>query len=192
MGGATGGVAAAQVGRVLDWCHAVHNVSLALEALGQGEAERRRLFKKLRKWLRQGWAGVVDGAGAAGEERGRPAALEQPLGYLRSTWRRASGLPGFPARGLPVGSGAIESAVRRVLNLRLKGAGLLWLGANAEGALVGRAAALTGRWDETMDHVREEMGRDRHLAWEWVSPDMVAELKAEIPIRPPAAQQAVG
>jgi hypothetical protein len=38
------GLAAARALRVLDWCHAVHNVSLALEALGLGEKERRRLY----------------------------------------------------------------------------------------------------------------------------------------------------
>lgn len=188
------GLAAERVVRVLDWCHAVHNVSLALEALGQGEAERRRLFKKLRKWLRQGWCGaVVDELERLAEEHGQPAALEQPLAYLRKHMEaRHLDYRNFRQRGLPVGSGAIESTVRRVLNLRLKGAGLMWLGANAEGALALRAAALTGRWDETMDHVREEMGRDRQLTWEWASPDMVAELKAEIPIRPPTAQQAAG
>ena len=35
----------------LDWCHAVHHVSLALEPVLQG-AERKRVFKKLRKWLK--------------------------------------------------------------------------------------------------------------------------------------------
>ena len=86
----------------------------------------------------------------------------------------------------------MESALRRVMNLWLKGPGLMWLEANAEGALVLRAAAVTGRWEETLARVREEMGRDRQLAWEWESPDMVAELKAKAPIRPPGAQEAAG
>ena len=45
--------------RVLDWCHAVHNLSLALEALGLAEGERQRLYGELRGWLRQGWHGLV-------------------------------------------------------------------------------------------------------------------------------------
>ena len=91
-------------------------------------------------------------------------------------------------RGLPVGSGAVESAIRRVINLRLKGPGLMWREENAEGALVLRAAAVTDRWEETLAHVREEMGRDRQLDWEWESPDMPAQLKAKIPIKPPGTQ----
>jgi len=53
------GLTDAQVRRVLDWCHALHNVSLALEALGLAEAERKRLYSKMRRWLRRGWPGLV-------------------------------------------------------------------------------------------------------------------------------------
>ena len=94
-------------------------------------------------------------------------------------------------RGLPQGSGAIESAIRRVINLRLKGPGLMWQEGNAEGALGLRAAAVTERREETMAWVREEMGRDRQVGWGWVSPDMVADLKADVPIKPPVPQKAV-
>ena len=37
--------------------------------------------------------------------------------------------------GLPMGSGAMESAVRRVVNLRLKGAAVFWLRETAEAML---------------------------------------------------------
>ena len=119
--------------------------------------------------------------------------MEQPLGYLRK--HMAAGrlaYDQFRRQGVPLGSGAVESAIRRVINLRLKGPGLMWLAENAEGALVLRAAAVTGRWEETLSWVREEMGKDRQLVWAWTSPDMVAELKAETPIKPPVTQEASG
>ena len=47
---------------------------------------------------------------------------------------------------LPIGSGAIESAVRRVINLRLKGAGLFWCRASAEAILLLRSYYKAGRW----------------------------------------------
>ena len=48
-----------QVSLGLDWCHAVHHVSLALESL-VCDAERPRVFKKLRKWLKRGeWKKVI-------------------------------------------------------------------------------------------------------------------------------------
>jgi hypothetical protein len=188
------GLAAAQVRRVLDWCHALHNVSLALEALGLAEAERRRLYRKMRRWLRRGWPGlVVEELEARGAQRGWPEALAQPLGYVTKHLEAGHLAYGqFRQQGLPLGSGAVESAIRRVINLRLKGPGLTWLAANAEGALVLRAAAVTDRWEETLARTWEEMGKDRQLGWAWESPDMAAELKAEVPIKPPVAQEASG
>jgi hypothetical protein len=48
---------------------------------------------------------------------------------------------------LPIGSGAIESTVRRVVNLRLKGASLLWCRASAEAILLLRSYYKAGRWN---------------------------------------------
>jgi hypothetical protein len=187
------GLAVGRAVRVLDWCHAGHNLSLALEALRLPEDERQRRYTELRRCLREGWWGlVVDELETLGTAAGSPKDLEQPLGYL--TKHGEAGHLDYKRlrrRGLPQGSGAIESAIRRVINLRLKGPGLMWQEENAEGALVLRAAAVSERWEETMAWVREEMGRDRRLGWQWVAPDMAAELKADVPIAPPVTQKAV-
>jgi hypothetical protein len=187
------GLTAGRAVRVLDWCHAGHNLSLALEALRLPEDERQRRYTELRHCLREGWWGlVVDELESLGTAAGSPKDLEQPLGYL--TKHGEAGHLDYKRlrrRGLPQGSGAIESAIRRVINLRLKGPGLMWQEENAEGALVLRAAAVSERWEETMAWVREEMGRDRRLGWQWVAPEMPAELKADVPIKPPVTQKAV-
>ena len=49
--------------------------------------------------------------------------------------------------GLPIGSGAMESAIRRVVNLRLKGASIYWLEETAEAMLLLRSFYKSGRWD---------------------------------------------
>jgi hypothetical protein len=49
------------------------------------------------------------------------------------------------AMKLPIGSGAIESTVRRVVNLRLKGASLFWCRASAEAILLLRSYYKAGR-----------------------------------------------
>lgn len=54
----------------------------------------------------------------------------------------------FRARRIPIGSGAVESAVRRVINLRMKGASISWTERHAEGVLHLRAHAKSGRWNE--------------------------------------------
>jgi hypothetical protein len=185
------GLRAARVVKVLDWCHAVHHVSLALEALGLEASERQRWYRQLRSWLRRGRSYQVTGQLsllAAGQPP--EAAVWTPIryleahaaaGHLRYAW--------FRQRGVAMGSGAIESAIRRVINLRLKGPGLLWEEENAEGLLAVRAAVLTGRWQETLQHVEATMARDRRLDWRWRSPDMPAELKAGVPIKPPSPQK---
>ena len=51
------------------------------------------------------------------------------------------------AMKLPIGSGAIESTVRRVVNLRLKGASLFWCRASAEAILLLRSYYKADRWN---------------------------------------------
>ena len=73
----------------------------------------------------------------------------------------------FRRRGVPLGSGAIESTIRRVINLRLKGNGIYWTEDNAEAILQLRAAVVSGRWEEIVDHTRQAMARDRRTDWRW-------------------------
>jgi hypothetical protein len=54
------------------------------------------------------------------------------------------------ARKLPIGSGQVESAVRRVVNLRFKAPGSFWTEITVSGLMHLRAAFKAGRWDEIM------------------------------------------
>jgi hypothetical protein len=185
------GLRKAQVSLGLDWCHAVHHISLALEPLLQG-AERKRVFKKLRKWLKQGrWQQVVNELVKllVLAELPDEAAVLTAVTYLER--HGAAGrlnYAQFRRRHLPVGSGAIESAVRRVINLRMKGNSMYWQEANAEAMLVLRGLVLSRRWKEVFAKITESLAHDRRLDWKWCSPDMVAELKAGIEIKPPTPQ----
>jgi hypothetical protein len=182
-----------QVSKGLDWCHAVHHISLVLELAVSGP-ERKRVFKKLRKWLKGGaWQKVVDEllelAMAANLPEGSSAWTDIDFldrhggaGHLNyATFRR---------RGLPCGSGAIESAIRRVINLRLKGNSIFWEAENAEAMLLLRSLVLSNRWDEMFKKITTSLATDRRLDWKWKSPDMPAQLKAGIAIAPPTPQPA--
>ena len=48
--------------------------------------------------------------------------------------------------GLPRGSGAVESAIRRVINLRIKGASIYWLPESVDAILLLRSFYKSGRW----------------------------------------------
>lgn len=64
----------------------------------------------------------------------------------------------FRGEKRPIGSGAVESAVRRVINLRMKGASITWTEEHAEGILHLRAHAKSGRWAELERSVLEITG----------------------------------
>ena len=51
----------------------------------------------------------------------------------------------FRDNGLPTGSGTVESAIRRVINLRIKGTGLFWKKEHAENIIFLRSLVLTGK-----------------------------------------------
>jgi hypothetical protein len=179
-----------KVAYALDWCHALHHVGLALAAVGLAAAEHRRLFKKLRKWLKKGEAArVLNELERLGEQRGVLEAMATPVAYLDKHLEAGHlGYGDLQRRGLPIGSGAIESAIRRVINQRLKGNGLMWCADNAEGMVLLRAAALTGRWEEMLERALRSQWEDGRLRWNWSSPDMPFQLNAEVDIRPPGSQ----
>ena len=184
------GLDSKQVAYALDWCHALHHVGLALAAVGLPEGEHRRVFKKLRKWLKKGHAAaVLNELERLAEQRGVLVALATPVAYLDKHLEAGHlEYDEMQRLGLPIGSGAIESAIRRVVNQRLKGNGLMWCEGNAEGMVLLRAAALTGRWEAALQQALQSSCRDGRQDWHWSSPDMPMQLKAEVSIEPPVLQ----
>jgi hypothetical protein len=184
------GLKAKQVTKTLDWCHGVHHISLALEHLVEDKEVRRRLFKKLRKWLKQGdWWQVVLELSKLAKDLPADHAVWTELSYLERHGEEGHlDYARFRRRGVPLGSGAIESAIRRVINLRLKGNSIHWHEENAEGMLKLRCLVLSKRWDDTFAQISASLASDRSLDWAFRSPDMPAQLNAKITIEPPKPQ----
>jgi hypothetical protein len=59
--------------------------------------------------------------------------------------------PSFEAAKVPLGSGALESAIRRVINMRMKGNGSFWQEPSAEAMLLLRSDLKAGRFDQLVD-----------------------------------------
>jgi hypothetical protein len=169
-----------RVVEVLDWCHAVHHVSVALASLPLAEDERNELYKRLRRLLKEGKSRDVIAeleTLAAGQDK--DSSVWREIRYLtKHSDARRLRYNCFRCRGVPMGSGAIESTIRRVLNLRLKGSGIYWTEDNAEAIFQLRAAVVSGRWEEILKHTRDAMARDRRTDWRWTPPECLAELKA--------------
>jgi hypothetical protein len=59
----------------------------------------------------------------------------------------------FQSQGLPCGSGSVESAIRRVINLRLKAPGTFWTAVMGECFLFLRSQVLSGRWEAMLNNL---------------------------------------
>lgn len=169
-----------RVVEVLDWCHGVHHLSLALAALDLGEERRGGLYSRLRRLLKAGKSrDVIAELEVLSAGQPEDSAVWREIGYLtRHSEAGRLRYNCFRCRGVPLGSGAIESTIRRVINLRLKGTSIYWTEENAEAVFQLRAAVVSGRWEEILDHTREAMARDRRTDWRWSPLECLADLKA--------------
>jgi hypothetical protein len=169
-----------RVVEVLDWCHAVHHLSVALADLPLTESQRKGLYKRLRGLLKEGKSReVIAELKVLAPKEPDDSPMWREIRYL--TKHSDAGrlrYDSFRRRGVPLGSGAIESTIRRVINLRLKGNGIYWTEDNAEAVFQLRAAVVSGRWEEILEHTRAAMAKDRRTEWRWVPPECLAELKA--------------
>ena len=167
--------------QVLDNCHAVHHISLALAAFGYSDEERKPLYREYRTKLRNGhWRQVIDELQDVATDRGTTAA-DTEIEYIRKHGQAGRlSYRHFKAAGLPLGSGAIESSIRRVINLRMKSNGMFWLKENAEIMLQLRANVISGRWDERMVEVRNMKRTQYEPTWEWVPQKMSCKSEPEI------------
>ncbi len=89
-------------------------------------------------------------------------------------------------RQLPVGSGAVESAVRRIINLRFKAPGTFWDPQTVEDLMHLRAAFKAGRWQEVIQRVltgQYELPSFKPLSQ--------AQIRALLPLDPEEATAAV-
>lgn len=181
-----------KIHEVLDCCHAAHHISLALAALGLDERERMPLYRELRTRLRNGqWRGVVDELSQLTELDPDNAKIQTEIAYLRKHGEAGRlNYVRYRRLGLPLGSGAIESGIRRVINLRLKSNGMFWREPHAEIMLQIRAQVITNRWDERLRAMRKLARQDGRQTWQWEPQEMsVKSESAAANLKSPAKTQ---
>src|SRR6266568_8216243 len=145
-------IPAAKLVEVLDFYHASQYLSETIATCRtMPKAQRQALYKRLRHALRHQADGVEVVMEAlrtlATTQRGK--AIPRALRYMEAHAHRMRYVT-LEAHKLPIGSGQIESAVRRVVNLRFKAPGSFWRETTVSGLMHLRAAFKAGRWDEIM------------------------------------------
>ena len=144
------GVASSKISQLIDFYHAVEHLHAFAQLAFDSSAEQSRWVNKSRSLLKRGHFDTLLSrmktllASTDGQPRDK---MNSALSYFsehpeRFEYKRVAAL------NLPIGSGSIESLVRQVVNLRLKGNGKFWLQAHAEIMLHGRCQWAAGTWQQ--------------------------------------------
>ena len=154
--------------RILDWGHAAEYVVAAGQAVfGVGTPATTQWLEVQLDELRHGDPQTVLGklrglrdelAVQVGDESVVLKTVEGSLRYLEKRQDQIH-YAVFSAAGYPIGSGAVESANKLVVEARLKGAGMHWAREHVDGMVALRDAACSDRWEEAWPQISEQWRR---------------------------------
>lgn len=140
-----------QIIEVIDWSHAVsvlHKIVNARKKWAVGEQDR--WLRRAKRWLYAGKLERVLEAIDALAVGCRAGDISEHRGYFAHNVERMQ-YHRFVQEKVPIGSGYVESAIRRVINMRMKSNGMFWLEVNAQGMLLLRSYLKAGHFDALVD-----------------------------------------
>jgi hypothetical protein len=137
-------------GEIIDYTQAKQNLQEVLDKLPK-KLGVDKLAAITKQWKDLLWKGKLPEINRQIREfinspAKRKEALKKFGNYFLKNFRRMQ-YAAFRHLHLPTGSGCVESAIRRVINLRLKSAGTFWKRKTAEVMLFLRSTLLCGRWN---------------------------------------------
>lgn len=145
------GVPSDRVKEVIDWYHAVETLNeIGSIPANWSDAQRQKWVNRARRNLANGHIDAVVAMIDQLAVGRRAKEVNSHRDYFARNAHRMQ-YSSFKKSKIPRGSGAMESAVRRVINMRMKGNGTFWLEENAEGMLMLRSYLKAGRLDDLMD-----------------------------------------
>lgn len=130
----------------IDWTHAKQNLHKAFEMLSKKKFKKVD-FKFFKDLL---FAGEIDKIIDEVKSRLKIIASSKIIKKLKSYFvsnKNRMQYETSQSMKLPIGSGVIESAIRRVVNMRVKSPGSFWKLDSAEIVIYFRAQLLYGRWN---------------------------------------------
>jgi hypothetical protein len=139
------GVSQQQIAEAVDYYHAVEHISDIISKLRKLDKHKKdTLFKELKDLL---WEGKLDQfiATVTDLANGRKLISDKLNYFYKNITRMQYHL--LRKNKLPCGSGIVESAIRRVINLRFKSPSTFWKRENVENLIFLRAIFLAGRWN---------------------------------------------
>lgn len=149
------GVKASQVTYTLDYYHAVEHLKELSELLPWSKTQRQKQFLEWKSWL---WEGLANSIARDFKKIMRQAkitlnnTMKTACEYFKKHHDRMQ-YKRFKRRKLLCGSGLVESAIRRVINLRFKGPSTFWSKNNLDKMYLLRCALLSKRWHNLMNAI---------------------------------------
>lgn len=142
--------------QVIDYTHAKQNLHIVADHLPK-TLESKERTAILKDWKDLLWQGaLMEIRNQIRQYITYPSKLKKALNkftnYFMKNIRRMQ-YAAFRLLNLPTGSGCVESAIRRVINLRLKSPGIFWKRETSEVMLFLRSTLLCGRWDNMLGHL---------------------------------------
>ena len=140
----------------LDYYHAVEHLGIiaAAKAFTSGK-DRQKWIERMKKQLKTVSPSAFLAELAKSRRKGNTV-IRREYTYFQNNMSAIDYATLIKAR-LPIGSGSIESAVRRVVNLRIKAAGTFWTLENAEAMLHLRCQLKSNNWKEFYDELLANM-----------------------------------
>jgi len=144
--------------RILDFPHAAEYLT-ALGTSVHGEqtpALKQWLVEPCHRLKHEGAQALLPDLHRWSESQPQPESRAEALAYLDKRLPHMA-YPDFRAQGWPIGSGAVESANKLVVEARLKGAGMHWAPAHVDPLLALRNVVCSDRWDEAWAQIVQQL-----------------------------------
>lgn len=140
------GVDSRKITEIIDWTHAKQNLNKAFGTLSKKNIEKVDLdyFKDL--LFSGNVTRIADEVKSLLKVKTTSKIMKKLKSYFLSNESRMQYATNR-AKKHPIGSGVIESAIRRVINMRVKSPGSFWKLSCAEDVIYLRAQLLYGRWE---------------------------------------------
>jgi len=152
--------------RILDWAHGAEYLAKASQAaFGAGTAEASEWLGTQLHQLKHGDSQQVLGqlgelhqelASADGADAEAVKVVKGSLEYLEKR-REQIRYAEFQAMGYPIGSGAVESANKLVVEARLKGSGMHWARDHVNPMVALRNIVCSDRWEEAWPQISQRI-----------------------------------
>lgn len=132
----------------MDYYHASEYLGSAFKSLEfDNEAQKKQTKKKWFDWL---WDGQINSIMTEMLSASQTKEVQDCIRYYKNNKERMR-YKHYRALGLEIGSGAIESAHRIVVQCRMKQSGMHWKKSNVQSIVSLRAKYLSGDWDQIID-----------------------------------------